>query len=401
LNSAQNGVKTALVLPGGGARGAFQVGVLKAIAELLPRDRPNPFPIISGTSAGAVNSVVLASRARHFRSAVAELERVWGHFHCNQVYRTDHWTMLKSSARWMASLVSGGWLVGMPKSLLDNTPLRELISRNLHFPRIRDAINEGHLDAVAVTAAGYASARSTSFFEAARDQEGWERTRRLGKQAELNLDHLMASIAVPMVFPPVRIGNEYFGDGAMRQATPLSPVVHLGADRILVIGIRDETGDKEPESPGEPPSFAQIAGYMLDTLFMDGLYSDLERITRINELLDSLPDAEVDIGETTMRPIDTMLIVPSEDLRELAYKHRAELPFAIRALMRGVSGRGPSENRLLSFLLFEQAYARELISLGYRDGMKVKDELLDFVNGAEVPRLFAPSWIKKDLSAFT
>ncbi len=208
MNSAQNGVKTALVLPGGGARGAFQVGVLKAIAELLPRDRPNPFPIISGTSAGAVNSVVLASRAQHFRSAVAELERVWGHFHCNQVYRTDHWTMLKSSARWMASLVSGGWLVGMPKSLLDNTPLRELISRNLHFPRIRDAINEGHLDAVAVTAAGYASARSTSFFEAARDQEGWERTRRLGKQAELNLDHLMASIAVPMVFPPVCIGNE-------------------------------------------------------------------------------------------------------------------------------------------------------------------------------------------------
>jgi len=401
MNSTQNNVKTALVLPGGGARGAFQVGVLKALAELLPRDHPNPFPVISGTSAGALNSVVLASRARHFRSAVAELERVWGHFHCNQVYKTDHWTMLKGSARWMASLVSGGWLVGMPKSLLDNAPLGRLLSDNLHLPRIRDAIDEGHLEAVAVTAAGYASSRSTTFFEAAREQEGWARTRRLGKQAELNLDHLMASIAVPMVFPPVRIGNEYFGDGAMRQATPLSPVVHLGADRILVIGIRDETGDKEPESPGDPPSFAQIAGYMLDTLFMDGLYSDLERITRINDILDSIPDVEVDVGETTMRPIDTMLIVPSVDLRELAYKHRAQLPFAIRALMRGVGGRGPSENRLLSFLLFEQVYTRELISLGYRDAMTVKDELLDFVNGAEVPRLFAPSWIKRDLSAFT
>jgi len=186
----------------------------------------------------------------------------------------------------------------------------------------------------------------------------------------------------------------------MRQATPLSPVVHLGADRILVIGIRDETGDKEPVSPGDPPSFAQIAGYMLDTLFMDGLYSDLERITRINELLDSMPDEKLDLGETTMRPIDTMLIVPSEDLRAIAHKHRAELPFAIRALLRGVGGGNPGENRLLSFLLFEQAYARELIDLGYRDAMKVKDELLDFVNGAEVPRLFAPSWIKKDLSAF-
>ena len=401
MKSTPNNVKTALVLPGGGARGAFQAGVLKALAELLPRDRPNPFPVISGTSAGAVNSAVLASRAHHFRSAVAELERVWGHFHCNQVYKTDSWTMLKSSAHWMSSLVLGGWLVGTPKSLLDNTPLRKLLSSNLHLPRIRDAIDNGCLGAVAVTAAGYSSARSTTFFEAGQDQEGWERTRRLGKPVELNLDHLMASIAVPMVFPPVRIGREFFGDGAMRQATPLSPVVHLGADRILVIGIRDETGDKEPEAPEGPPSFGQIAGYMLDALFMDGLYSDLERITRINELLDSQPDATLDIGDKTMRPIDTMLIVPSEDLRELAYKHRAELPFAIRALLRGVGSGSPGENRLLSFLLFEQAYTRELISLGYRDAMAVKDELLDFVNGAEVPRLFAPSWIKKDLSAFT
>lgn len=401
MNRSPDDVKTALVLPGGGARGAFQVGVLKALAELLPRDRANPFSVISGTSAGAVNSVVLASRAHHFRSAVAELERVWGHFRCHHVYKTDHWTMLKSSMHWMTALVLGGWLVGMPKSLLDNAPLRKLLGNNVHFPRIRDAIEAGHLDAVAVTAAGYASARSTTFFEATHEQEAWERTRRLGKHTELGLDHLMASIAVPMVFPPVCIGNEYFGDGAMRQATPLSPVVHLGADRILVIGIRDETGDKEPESPGEPPSFAQIAGYMLDTLFMDGLYSDLERITRINELLDSLPDKKVEIGETTMRPIDTMLIVPSEDLRAIAHKHRAELPFAIRALLRGVGGGDPGENRLLSFLLFEQAYARELIDLGYRDAMNVKDELLDFVNGVEVPRLYAPSWIKKDLSAFT
>lgn len=401
MQGSPDKVKTALVLPGGGARGAFQVGVLKAMAEMTPRGRPNPFSVISGTSAGAVNSVVLASRAQEFRSAIAELEQVWGHFRCHHVYKTDHLTMLKSSLHWMASLILGGWLVGTPKSLLDNAPLRALLNRNVHFPRIRDAIEAGCLDAVAVTAAGYASARSTTFFEASPELEGWERTRRLGKQLDLNLDHLMASIAVPMVFPPVRIGNEYFGDGAMRQATPLSPAVHLGADRILVIGIRDETGEKVPEAPGEPPSFGQIAGYMLDTLFMDGLYSDLERVTRINELLDSLPDESLAVGDTTMRPIDTMLIVPSEDLRVIAHRHRAELPFAIRALLRGVGASSPGENRLLSFLLFEQAYTRELIDLGYRDAMKVKDELMDFVSGAEVPRLFAPSWIKKDLSAFT
>lgn len=400
MNSPPDKVRTALVMPGGGARGAFQVGVLKAVGELMPRGRPNPFAVISGTSAGAVNSVVLASRARNYRTAVAELERVWGHFRCHHVYKTDHLTMLKNSLHWMASLVLGGWLVGTPKSLLDNAPLRALLSNNVHFPRIRDGINAGHLDAVAVTAAGYASARSTTFFEARSDLKPWERTRRLGKNIELHLDHLMASIAVPMIFPPVCIGNEYFGDGAMRQATPLSPAVHLGADRILVIGIRDETGEKVPDTPGDPPSFAQIAGYMLDTLFMDGLYSDLERITRINEMLDSAPPEGDRRGGRPYRPIDTMLIVPSEDLRVIAYKHRAELPFAIRALLRGVGGRNPGENRLLSFLLFEMAYTRELIDLGYRDAMKVKDELLDFVTGNDVPRLFAPSWIKKDLSAF-
>jgi NTE family protein len=399
MNDHRDDIRTALVLPGGGARGAFQVGVLKAIAELLPRDRANPFPVISGTSAGAVNSVVLAARAQHLRSAVAELERVWGHFRCHHVYKTDHLTMLKSSLHWMMSVVLGGWLVGAPKSLLDNEPLRNLLDRNVHFPRIRDAIEAGHLEAIAVTAAGYASARSTSFFEAVPEQEEWERTRRLGKRSDLHLDHIMASIAVPLIFSPVCIGNEYFGDGAMRQATPLSPAVHLGADRILVIGIRDELGDREPDVAGDPPSFAQIAGYMLDTLFMDGLYSDLERITRINELIDAVPNDRIQVGDTFMRPIDTMLIVPSEDLRLIAHKHREELPFAIRAMLRGIGGRDSGENRLLSFLLFERAYTRELMALGYRDAMNVKDELLKFVSGEEVPRLFAPNWIKKDLSA--
>ena len=392
--------RTAVVLPGGGARGAFQVGVLKALAEILPKSSPNPFRVISGTSAGAVNAVVLASKAEHLRSAVAELEQVWAHFRCHQVYKTGHLTMLKSSTHWLASIVLGGWLVGAPKSLLDNSPLRELLSRNVHFPRIQQAIENGFLDAVAVTAAGYGSARSTSFFEAISDLHEWDRTRRLGKRTKLNLDHIMASIAVPMVFPPQNIGNQYFGDGAMRQATPLSPAVHLGADRILVIGIRDETGEKEPTVLGPPPSFAQIAGYMLDTLFMDGLYSDLERITRINELIDSVPEHQRAGTMRKVRPIDTMLVVPSEDLREIAFRHRQELPIAIRALLRGIGGKSPGENKLLSFLLFEKAYTRELIKLGYRDAMAVKDKLLDFVSGAEIPRLFAPDWIKRDLRSF-
>ena len=394
--------KTGLVLPGGGARGAFQVGVLKAVAELLPPGCVNPFPVISGTSAGAINSIVLASKARRFRVAAAELERVWGHFRSAQVFRSDSLTMLKSSMHWLASIVTGGLLVGTPRSLLDNSPLRALLSRNIRFPRIQASIEAGHLHAVAVTAAGYGSARSTSFYQATLDERPWSRTRRSGVRQPLHLDHLMASIAVPMIFPPVSIGGEYFGDGAMRQATPLSPAIHLGADRILVIGVRDETGrpSTDPHRQQKFPSLGHIAGYMLDTLFMDGLYSDLERMTRINQLVDAVPQAERTGALTKMRAIDTMVIVPSKDLRAIAYKHRKEMPLPVRSLLRGIGGRTRSENPLLSFLLFEQAYTQELIELGYNDAMSEKDQLLDFVTGKDVPRLFAPDWVTMDLSGF-
>ena len=261
MTSQYSRSNSALVLPGGGARGAFQVGVLKAIAEILPAKACNPFPVISGTSAGAINTVVLASKARHFNIAVQELERVWSHFRSSHVFRTDSLTMFKSSVHWMAAIVFGGLIVGAPRSLLDNTPLRSLLSRNVRFPRIQLSIDNGYLDAVAVTAASYGSARSMTFFQAAQGKGEWARTRRVGIRRDLHLDHLMASIAVPMIFPPVRIDGEYFGDGAMRQATPLSPAIHLGADRILVIGVRDETAD--PGAGGVVlTTITDVVGYM-------------------------------------------------------------------------------------------------------------------------------------------
>jgi NTE family protein len=209
----------------------------------------------------------------------------------------------------------------------------------------------------------------------------------------------MASIAVPMMFEPVKIGGEYFGDGAMRQATPLSPAVRMGADRILVVGVRNEVSDGQldPVDAARYPSFAQIAGYILDTLFLDGLYSDLERMTRVNQMVDAVAPEHREEPFKSMRPIDTMVIVPSEDIQDIAHRHRKTLPFAISTLLHGIGGRNSSENRLLSYLLFESDFTRELIALGYADAMRVKNELRDFIMRDPVPRLFAPHWVRQDL----
>lgn len=374
--------------------------MLKAIAEILPEDASNPFPILSGTSAGAINSAVLATRAQRFRFAVDELERVWANFRSEQVFRTDSLTMLKSSLHWLAAIVLGGLGRHNPKSLLDNDPLRALLSRNIRFPRIQSSIDRGHLDALAITAAGYSSARSVTFFQAAAGTRAWQRTRRIGLRCAINLDHLMASIAVPLIFPPTCIRGEYFGDGAMRHSTPLSPAVHLGADRILVIGIRDETADPAADPHAQPtyPSFGHIAGYMLDTLFLDGLYSDLERLTRINDIIDSVPVEARSGPAAKMRPIDTMIIVPSEDIREIAADARKAVPLPLRLIMKGLGGPDRGERRLLSYLLFESEFTRALVDLGYHDAMQVRDQLQAFVTGQDVPRLFAPGWMRRDLS---
>jgi NTE family protein len=384
------------VLPGAGARGAYQVGVLKALAGLLPERAPNPFSVICGTSAGAINAAVLAGRAANFERAVADMEEVWGNFAVSQVYRSDNWTMTKTSLHWLAAAVFGGLGVRNPASLLDNAPLRALLNENVRFDGIGRAIDQGYLDAVAVTASAYATARSVTFFEGRPELASWTRIRRIGRAMRLTVDHLMASAAVPFVFPPVQIAGEFYGDGSMRHRAPLSPAIHLGADRMLVVGVRDERPDAEPP-PGakpEPPTFAHLGGYMLDTLFMDGLYTDLERLSRTNRILEQLGNTKLTGTLAALRPLHTLVIVPRQDLRSVAAEHARELPRGVRLLLRGLGAGARSGMQLVSYLLFESGFTRALIDMGYRDAMEMEDELRAFIFDEPMATLYAPAHLK-------
>src|SRR5246500_3063594 len=291
-----------LVLTGGGSRSAYQVGVLLALAEMLPRAR-NPFQVIVGTSAGAVAASVLAAEAHHWRRAVAGLERVWANFRSGQVFHVDAPHMVRAGSHWVLALLSGGLVLAPPKSILDNTPLRELLQRHVDCAGVRRSIARGHLRAFALCSTSYVTGQSVAFFDGVEPIRDWSRAQRVGRRCEFNLDHLMASVAIPLLFPPMGIDGEYFGDGAMRQLNPLSPAIHLGADRLLIIGVpaRRAAGVVGTRAQPTMPSPGEIFGYMLDTLFTDQIYADLEQLERINTLVESAPDATR--GERTIETV--------------------------------------------------------------------------------------------------
>ncbi|HWX68414.1 MAG TPA: patatin-like phospholipase family protein [Steroidobacteraceae bacterium] len=377
------------MLTGGGARSAYQVGVLLALAEMLPRAR-NPFQVIVGTSAGAVAASVLAAEAHHWRRAVAGLERVWANFQSSQVFHVDARHMLRAGAHWVLALISGGMVLAPPKSLLDNTPLRELLRVHVDCAGIRRSIERGHLHAFALCATSYGTGRSVAFFDGIDSIGDWSRVQRVGVRTPLTLDHLMASAAIPLLFPPMRIGDAYYGDGAMRQVHPLSPAIHLGADRLLIIGVRARraAGVQVNRLPPIMPSPGEIFGYMLDTLFTDQIYSDLEQLERFNELVHAAPQAA-----RGGRPIETLMLAPSVDPREIAGRHAGEIPRGLRALLRVIGGRDTSGHQLASYLTFESGYTRALIELGYRDAMEARTALQAFMSGEKLPQVMTAAGV--------
>ena len=373
---------TGLILSGGGARAAYQVGVLSAIADLLGDSCRNPFPVIVGTSAGAINAVGLACGALHFASAVRRLRDVWQGFHCGDVYRSDWPGVVRQASRFLGhSLLGLG--KDVPVALLDSSPLRSLLARELDFSGIAAAVRMRQLQAVAVTAFGYESGQAVTFYQGRPTIDPWFRHRRVGVPTRLGLDHLLASAAIPLIFPPVKINREYFGDGAVRQPAPISPALHLGANRVLVVGVSGNPQGKDanqqvvrPRS-GQPPTLAQIGGHMLNSTFIDSLEGDIETLERLNQMSRLLP-AELRPRGLGLKPVEVLVIAPSRPLDRIAARHRYEMPRAMRFFLRGPGATRASGAGVLSYLLFEPGYCSELIELGYQDAMQQKEALCRF-----------------------
>lgn len=368
-----------LILSGGGARAAYQVGVLKAVADLLPRGAANPFPIICGASAGAITAATLAIHAARFHEGVKRLAYVWRNFRVQQVFRTDAPSVLGNGLRWAAAFVTGGLGRRNPAALLDRAPLRRLLEQRLEFSGIRAAIAAGALHAVSITCSGYSSGQSVTFYQGAAGIVPWKRARRLGCPAEIGIEHLMASSAIPFVFAAERLHREYFGDGTMRQVAPISPALHLGAERVLVVGVRQEANAAPPREGADGyPSLAEVAGHVLNSIFLDSLEADLERLRRINKTLGMIPAERRENG-MTLRHVEALVVSPSQEIERIAARHAHRLPWPVRFLLRGVGARGRHGANLVSYLLFEQPYCRELIALGYADAMMRRQEILDFL----------------------
>lgn len=376
----------ALVLLGGGARTAYQVGVLGGMLDALDAaglaPERNPFAIVCGTSAGALNAAFYAAGSDRWRDTLCDMQRLWSELAPHDVFHTGAWPLAAGGARWLA-LFAFGWLLHQsPRSLLDNTPLIGTLQRTIAFDRIQTALDRGALRALSVAASSYTTGRHITFFQSADAHPGWRRPGQWGVPARIGIDHLLASAALPFIFPAVALpcadGLDYFGDGAMRQLSPLAPAIQLGAQRILAIGVAEPrpTVQGQPHAPPPYPSVAQIAGHAMSSIFLDTLRADAQQADRINAMLGQLPPALR--ARLPLRLLPVLTVLPSQSISAIAARHWATMPRLARALLEGVGTGSGTGAMLASYLLFTTDYLRELIDLGRADALAQRDQLLRF-----------------------
>ena len=372
----------ALVLTGGGARGAYQAGVVRGISEIT--HEAFPFPVIAGVSAGAINGAFLGAQSGTFKESAESLCRLWSELHAPSVVKTDFLSLGRLGMKWVRELGLGGMLgKGTVTHLLDSGPLHELVRSKVDFSQIQRNIQAGHLQGIGFTATNYKTGTAVSFFDGRPEIAPWARSARLGRRVQLNVDHILASASIPIFFRPVPIGGSYWGDGGVRMSNPLSPAIHLGADRILAIGIRYARPDEqvfqmnEEMQPGSI-ALADIAGVLMNALFLDALDSDVERLTRINQTLDLLSPEVVANHPAKLRKIPLLVVKPSRDLGTLAADQLPKFPFILRHLLKGMGASSDKGWDLLSYLAFDSSYTNLLMELGYEDALRMREEISKF-----------------------
>ncbi len=371
-----------LVLTGGGARAAYQAGVLRYISELYS-SRQCPYSVFSGVSAGAINVVGLAAGARNHAQTAKKLWTLWKNLRHDMVYKSDARSLLSIGVRFLMDLSMGG-KVAPPTSnfLLDTTPLRALLQKELIFNSLRMNIGNGIVKGVTLSATNYLTGTNITFYDTSQDAQDWVRSQRISKSTNLTIDHLMASTAIPIFFPPVMLGSSYYGDGSVRLTSPISPAIHLGSDRILAIGIRHKLPAESilemNRGRMDRIVMADIAGLLLNSIFMDSLGSDIERLERINRSISRMDEQARKTHPDKLRPLRLLSISPSQDLGAMAAGQFDNFPKLLQHLLRGIGATGENGSELFSYLAFDGSYTTRLLELGYKDAQSRHDEIVSF-----------------------